>query len=127
MNNIRLALVDKNPIYLFALTYVLKNIDEFLVSISSQDFKEYLEAMEDEEVDLILIDISVLLALRPQILKGYLNYVREIPVMVMGLDRPSQMDELQTLHPNIRFLAKESGREKIIAAIWETASQLNWY
>jgi DNA-binding NarL/FixJ family response regulator len=127
MNNIRLAVVDKNPVYLFALTNVLKNMDEFLVSISAQDFKEYLEAMEDEEVDMILIDISVLLGLRPQILKGYLNYVREIPVMVMGLDRPSQMDELQTLHPNIRFLAKESGREKIIASIWERASQLNWY
>lgn len=127
MNNIRLAVVAKNPVYLFALTYVLKNMDEFMVSISSQDFKEYLEAMEDEEVDMILIDISVLLGLRPQILKGYLNYVSEIPVMVMGLDRPSQMDELQTLHPNIRFLAKESEREKIIAAIWETASQLNWH
>lgn len=125
--NVRLAVVDENPVYLFALTYVLKNIDEFVVSISSQYFKEYLEALEDEEVDIILIDVSVLLGLRPQILKGYLNYVREIPVMVMGLDRPSQMDELQTLHPNIRFLAKESGRERIIAAIRETASQLNWY
>ena len=78
-------------------------------------------------MDIILIDAAVLLGLRPQILKGYLNYVREIPVMVMGLDRPSQMDELHSLHPNIRFLAKESGREKIIAAIRETASQLNWY
>jgi DNA-binding NarL/FixJ family response regulator len=127
MMNVRLAVVDENPVYLFALTYVLKNMDEFVVSISSQDFKEYLEALEDEEVDIILIDVSVLLGLRPQILRGYLKYVREIPVMVMGLDRPSQMDELQTLHPNIRFLAKESGKERIITAIRETASQLNWY
>jgi DNA-binding NarL/FixJ family response regulator len=127
MMNVRLAVVDENPLYLFALTYVLKNIDEFVVSISSQDFKEYLEALEDEEVDIILIDAAVLLGLRPQILKGYLNYIRDIPVMVMGLDRPIQMDELQTLHPNIRFLAKESGRERIIAAIRETAPQLNRY
>ena len=125
--NVRLALVDDNPVYLFALTHVLKNMDEFVVSISSEDFKEYLEALGDEEVDIILIDVSVLLGLRPQILKGYLKYVRDIPVMVMGMDRPSQMDELQTLHPNIRFLAKGSGREKIIEAIRETASQLNWY
>jgi DNA-binding NarL/FixJ family response regulator len=127
MMNVRLALVDDNPVYLFALTHVLKNMDEFVVSISSEDFKEYLEALGNEEVDIILIDVSVLLGLRPQILKGYLKYVHDIPVMVMGMDRPSQMDELQTLHPNIRFLAKGSGREKIIEAIRETASLLNWY
>ncbi len=67
MNSIRVAVVDDNPVYLFALVSLLKLYVEIDVVMASDNFKDFLNAMAEEEPDLIIIDESIVEGIRDNI------------------------------------------------------------
>ena len=107
MNSIRVAVVDDNPVYLFALVSILKLYDELDVVMASDNFKDFLDEMAEEEPDLIIIDESIVEGIRKNIWAGFLKYVREIPVIIMGLNSKAIIEEYEHVHPTIRYISKE--------------------
>ncbi len=55
MNNIRVAVVDDNPLYLFALVTLLKQNNDPDVVIATDNFKDFLEQLSEEDPDLIIL------------------------------------------------------------------------
>jgi DNA-binding NarL/FixJ family response regulator len=113
MNNIRVAVVDDNPVYLFALVTLLKQNNELDVVIAKDNFKDLLDEMLEEELELIIIDESVVRGIRENVWAGFLKYVREIPVIIMGLNGAEEIDNFRGIHPKIRYMSKEADSTKI--------------
>jgi DNA-binding NarL/FixJ family response regulator len=86
MNNIRVAVVDDNPVYLFALVTLLKQNDELDVVIATDNFKDFLDEMLEEDPELIIIDESVVRGIRENVWAGFLKYIRETSLIIMGLN-----------------------------------------
>lgn len=136
MSHIRLALVDDNPIYRHALVSLLQTVNEievvvaasnfreFLEGVTASNFREFLEGVADVEPDLILMDESVFWDLPEHVRAGFLGYVSDIPLLIMGLDDPSSLEVYGDVHPRMRFLSKESGGEEIVRRLLEMASYL---
>jgi DNA-binding NarL/FixJ family response regulator len=107
MNSIRVAVVDDNPVYLFALVSLLKLHDEIDVVKASHNFKDFLDEMAEEEPDLIIIDESIVEGIRDNIWISFLRYLKETPVIIMGLNDKVQIKEYEQIHPTIRYISKE--------------------
>lgn len=114
MNNIRVAVVDDNPVYLFALVSFLKQSDEFDVVIATDNFKDFLEEMLEEDPELIIIDESVVRGIRENVWTSFLKYIQETPLIIMGLDGTGIVVEYEHIHPTIRYVSKESDIVKMI-------------
>jgi DNA-binding NarL/FixJ family response regulator len=108
MGSIKLAIIDDYPVFLHVLTDVLSSFSEFQVVISTGSFKDYLQQLDDEDPDIILMDSSVFLSLRDQVREGFLNYISSKTLVIMGFEVPSEMNTYRRLHPNIQFLWKDS-------------------
>ena len=117
MEPITLGIVDDNPIYLQALEDFLSGMEQFQVILTAHGFQEYLEALDHEEPDMLLLDISVFMELREQIRHGFLNYASKTPILLMGLERPAEMEDYQKRHPALRFMAKDCGGDHIAERI----------
>ncbi len=107
MNSIRVVVVDDNPVYLFALVSLLKLYDEIDVVMASDNFKEFLDEMAEEEPDLIIIDESIVEGIRDNIWTSFLKYLKETPVIIMGLNGKVQIEQYAQIHPTIRYISKE--------------------
>ena len=107
MNNIRVAVVDDNPVYLFALVSLLKLYVEIDVVMASDNFKDFLNEMAEEEPDLIIIDESIVEGIRDNIWTSFLRYLKETPVIIMGLNGKVQIEKYAQIHPTIRYISKE--------------------
>jgi DNA-binding NarL/FixJ family response regulator len=107
MNNIRVAVVDDNPVYLFALVTLLKQNNELDVVIATDNFKDFLEQLTEEDPDLIIIDESVVGRIRENIWAGFLKYIRETSLIIMGLNGKRIIEEFDHTHPTIRYISKE--------------------
>ena len=127
MNNIRVAVVDDNPVYLYALVSLLKQNHELDVVIATDNFKDFLDELSVEEPDLILIDDSVLNGLRENIRKGFMKYLRETPMIIMGLEFEKEIDSDNYLDSNIRYLKKEAKPDKILRQIIQSIICHNLY
>jgi DNA-binding NarL/FixJ family response regulator len=114
MMNIRVAILDDNPVYLHAMVKLLSKYDEFDVVIVADNFRDFLDELSDEEPELIMIDDSVFNELRPNIRMSFMKYVREIPVLIMGLKWTKELEKYKNYHPDVKFLDKESGSCNII-------------
>jgi DNA-binding NarL/FixJ family response regulator len=113
MNNIRVAVVDDNHVYLFALVSVLKQNDELDVVIATDNFKDFLDEMLEEDPELIIIDESVVRGIRENVWTSFLKYIREIPVIIMGLNGIGIIQEHEHMHPNIRYISKEFDTDRL--------------
>jgi DNA-binding NarL/FixJ family response regulator len=107
MNSIRVAVLDDNPVYLFALVSLLKLYDEIDVVMASDNFKDFLDEMAEEEPDLIIIDESIVEGIRDNIWTSFLRYLKETPMIIMGLNGKVQIEEYEQIHPTIRYISKE--------------------
>jgi DNA-binding NarL/FixJ family response regulator len=107
MNSIRVAVVDDNSVYLFALVSLIKLYDEIDVVIASDSFKDFLDEMAEEEPDLIIIDESIVEGIRDNIWINFLRYLKETPVIIMGLNGKVQIELYRQIHPTIRYISKE--------------------
>ena len=85
-------------------------MDQLKVVVEANSFKVYLEGLVNVKVVLILLDESVILGLLDHIFTDYLNYGRDLPVIVEGLDRLIELDQYQKFHLKLSFVPKESGK-----------------
>jgi hypothetical protein len=85
-------------------------MDQLKVVVGANSFKVYLEGLVNVKVVLILLDESVILGLLDHICTDYLNYDRDLPVIVEGFGRLIELDQYQKFHMKLSVIPKESGK-----------------
>jgi DNA-binding NarL/FixJ family response regulator len=106
MDKIKLAILDDNPLYLYAFGDVLSLFDEFDVIIKAATLKELIENLADQKPDIIIADYEMWSSDEEKRYIGMMGLYPEISILLMSFHYPSQLNYYQKLHPKLSFLSK---------------------
>ena len=106
MDKIKLAILDDNPLYLYAFGDVLSLFDEFEVIIMANSLKELIENLADQKPDIIIADYEMWSSEEEKSYIGMMGLYPEISILLMSFHHPSQLGHYQKLHPKLSFLSK---------------------
>lgn len=106
MEKIKLAILDDNPLYLYAFGDVLSLFDEFDVIIKVASVKELIENLADQKADIIIADYEIWSSDEEKRYIGMMSLYPDISILLMSFHHPSQLSHYQKLHPKLSFLSK---------------------
>ena len=119
MKTIRLGIVNRNRVYLDSLEQVLNAHWQFQVIFTSRGYLDFLECLADAEPDIILMDAKILKELTHQDSSGFLRYVKDIPIAILGFKIPALMHRYSRSHAALEFLSKEHDGETLVERLLE--------
>lgn len=106
MEKIKLAILDDNPLYLYAFADVLALLAEFEVLISANTLKELFESLADVKPDVIIADYEIWSSDEDGRYIGMMSLYPEIAVLLMSFHHPIQLLHFQKMHAKSTFLSK---------------------
>jgi DNA-binding NarL/FixJ family response regulator len=106
MEKIKLAILDDNPLYLYAFADVLSLLEEFEILISVSSLKELFESLADAKPDIIIVDYEMWSSEEGGCYIGMMALYPEIAVLLMSFHHPIQLVHFQKMHPKSTFLSK---------------------
>lgn len=106
MEKIKLAILDDNPLYLYAFADVLSLLEEFEVLNSVSSLKELFESLADAKPDIIIADYEIWSSDDGSRYIGLMALYPEIAVLLMSFHHPIQLAHFQKMHGKLTFLSK---------------------